>query len=385
MIKMENIETDIVIIGAGAAGLMCASIIGEDKNVYVLEHNKTPGKKILISGGGRCNFTNIHSSFDDFVSSNPHFFKSALSSYSPHDFVELVEKYKIPYFEKKLGQLFCKNSAKDVLYALVSECEKAGVNFRYCEKDLKVSYYDGFFLIQNDHVLIKAPNLVIATGGLSIPSIGASDIGYRIAKQFGHKIIATRPALVPFKDDHFEGLSGISAIVEIKTGRYSIKEDILITHRGLSGPAVLKASLHWNSGDKVIINWLPELDLEKLIYANKKQNIVTLLSHHLPKRLAQHFGAKLGTALDTSKKDIESLIEQVTRFEFIPQGTEGLKKAEVTVGGVDTSKISSKTMESNLSPGLYFIGEVLDVTGQLGGHNFQWAWASGKAAGKALK
>ena len=189
---------------------------------------------------------------------------------------------------------------------------------------------------------------------------------------------------MPFLDDHFEGLSGISAIVEIRTGKYSVKEDLLITHKGFSGPAILKASLHWKSGEKVFINWLPKIDVRELIYSNKKQNITTVLSNHLPNRLAQHFGEGLGSVLDTSKKEIESLIENIMRFEFIPRGTEGFKKAEVTVGGVDTSKVSSKTMESQLQPGLFFIGEVLDVTGQLGGHNFQWAWASGKAAGKAL-
>ena len=381
---METIETDIAIIGAGAAGLMCASTIGNGKKVHVIEHNKSPGKKILISGGGRCNFTNIHSSFDDFVSKNPHFFKSALSNYSPYDFIDLIEKYKIPYFEKKLGQLFCKNSAKDVLAALLNECKEAGVNFLYGQNDLKIRDMDDHFLIQNDKIYLTAKKLVVATGGLSIPTIGASDLGFRMAKKFGHKIILTRPALVPFIDDHLSGLSGISAVVEIKTNKFSVKEDILITHRGFSGPAILKASLHWNSGDKLTINWMPEIDLEKLIYGNKKMGIEKLISEHLPNRLAAHFCEGMGSAIDTSKKNIEALIKNITKFEFIPQGTEGYKKAEVTVGGVDTSKISSKTMESKLRPGLFFIGEVLDVTGQLGGHNFQWAWASGKAAGKAL-
>jgi predicted Rossmann fold flavoprotein len=381
---METIETDIVVIGAGAAGLMCASTIGREKKVHVIEHNKTPGKKILISGGGRCNFTNIHSSFDDFVSNNPHFFKSALSSYSPYDFIDLIEKYKIPYFEKKLGQLFCKNSAKEVLAALLNECKEAEVKFLYGQKDLKIRDMDNYFLIQNEKVYLTTKKLVIATGGLSIPTIGATDLGYRVAKKFGHKIIPTRPALVPFKDDNFIGLSGISAIVEIKTNKFSVKEDILITHKGFSGPAILKASLHWNSGDKITINWMPALDLEKLIFGNKRVGIEKLLSEHLPNRLAAHFCEGMGSAMDTSKKDIEALIKNITKFEFIPQGTEGYKKAEVTVGGVDTAKISSKTMESKLRPGLFFIGEVLDVTGQLGGHNFQWAWASGKAAGKVL-
>lgn len=382
---MDTIETDVVVIGAGAAGLMCASSIGGDREIYVLEHNKTPGKKILISGGGRCNFTNIHSSFDDFVSSNPHFFKSALSNYSPYDFIDLVEKYKIPYFEKKLGQLFCKSSAKEVLAALIKECEKAGVKFLYGKNDLKVSHDGETFIIHNDQVSINANKLVVATGGLSIPPIGASDLGYKIAKHFGHKIIPTRPALVPFLDDHFEGLSGISAIVEIKTGRYSVKEDLLITHKGFSGPAILKASLHWKSGEKVFINWLPEIDVRELLTSNKKKRIEVILAEHLPNRLAEHFAGDLGVVIETSKKDIESLVDRLTRFKFVPKGTEGFKKAEVTVGGVDTSRVSSKTMESELMPGLYFIGEVLDVTGQLGGHNFQWAWASGKAAGKSLK
>jgi len=364
---------------------MCGATIGGDQRVHILEHNKTPGKKILISGGGRCNFTNIHSSFDDFVSNNPHFFKSALSSYSPYDFVDLLERYKIPYFEKKLGQLFCKNSAKEVLAALIQECENAGVNFLYGKNDLKVTHDGESFNIYNERISLKTGKLVVATGGLSIPSIGASDLGYIVAKHFGHKIIPTRPALVPFKDSHFAGLSGISGIVEVKANKFSVKEEVLITHKGFSGPAILKASLHWKSGDKVFINWLPEIDVRELIYANKKQNITNLLGNYLPKRLAQHFGENLGSVLDTPKKDIEALIDNLTRFEFIPQGTEGFKKAEVTVGGVDTSKISSKTMESELMPGLYFIGEVLDVTGQLGGHNFQWAWASAKAAGKALR
>ncbi|MBP9674392.1 MAG: aminoacetone oxidase family FAD-binding enzyme [Bacteriovoracaceae bacterium] len=355
---------DVIILGAGAAGLFCASLLN-DKKTLVLEHNSGPGKKILISGGGRCNFTNKEVKFNDFTSQNLHFFKSALTRFPPENFVELVKKYQIPYYEKKLGQLFCKNSAHDILQMLMSECTKA--QFVFHAKNISVQWKEDKFWIESSQGDFTCEKLVVATGGLSLPLLGASDLGHKIAKQFGHKIIPASPALVPFLTNAFPDLAGISTVAQISTGDFTVTEDILITHKGLSGPAILKASLYWEHSTPVIINWLPTLTK-----APANMNVIKEL---LPKRLFDFFHEKYG----------EHLYEKLTHFSLLPSGTEGFRKAEVTKGGVDTAHVSSKTMESKLRSGLFFIGEVIDVTGQLGGYNFQWAWASAHAAAEVLR
>lgn len=382
---------DIIIIGAGAAGMLCAHFAGANgKRIALLEHNKQVGRKILISGGGRCNFTNLNVAADDYYSQNPHFVKSALSRFSSWDFISMVMEDEIPYVEKSHGELFCKNSAKDINALLLKRIHKANINLILNAKDLKVEKKDSF-IISNDQLKLTADNLVIATGGLSIPPIGATGFGYEVAKSFGHKIFPATPALVGFKVEGTSELSGISLIGRITTkSGYQIEQDILLTHKGLSGPACLKASLFWNSGESLEINWSPRLDFFKLLEKESgATKVEKLLKKHFPNKfadwlleLSQIEGNK--TLGDLNKKEKILLADNIHKMEITPQGTEGFRKAEVTRGGVDTSKVSSKTMESQLCPGLYFIGEVLDITGNLGGYNFQWAWASAHAAGKAL-
>lgn len=381
---MKNFET--IIIGAGAAGLMAAAKASETgASVCVLEHNDRVGRKILISGGGRCNFTNIKVTPDDFVSNGRHFVKGALRSYPPQKFIELVEKYNIAYFEKKLGQLFCQKSAKDIVELLKKECKKNNVTLALKETNLEVSYTSGLYFIESDINSYTCENLVIATGGLSISQIGASDLGYRVAKMFGHKIIPTRPALVPLTYQGYESLSGISLVVTLTVDKYSITEDMLFTHKGLSGPAILKASLYWSKGKSIKVNWLPNETLEK----NSSKSLENYLALKLPKRFVENLLTSLDLSKDKkvseiSKKDWNKLIDKIHNDEIQPLGTEGYRKAEVTAGGVDTSKINSQTMESKLQKNLFFIGEVLDVTGLLGGYNFQWAWSSAYLAGTEL-
>lgn len=362
---MKEFKADIAIIGAGAAGMMASHFAAaKGKSVIILEHNDRVGRKILISGGGRCNFTNIHSGFKDFESKDLDFFKPALSKFTPRDFLKMVRKEEIPYFEKKLGQLFVKTSAREINNLLLRRLHEHKVKILLKETNLQVKKQKEEFVIFNNQTKVMSKKLIIATGGLSIPTIGASDFGHKVAKQFGHKLVHTEPALVPLKIKGFEELAGISLVAQVSCGKHSITEDILFTHKGLSGPAILKISLYWKPGDELVINWLP----------GKKKDLVTTkkeLKKYLPNKFV-HF-----------------VFEQLSMDSFFsmklkPNGTEGFRKAEVTRGGVATDKINPKTMESELCSGLYFIGEVLDVTGQLGGHNFQWAWASAYAAGTSI-
>lgn len=391
--KLEEIKTDIVIIGAGAAGMMAAHTCSESgKKVFLLDHNDKVGKKILISGGGKCNFTNLYGSDPkDYYCENPHFVKSALSRYSPYEFIDLIERHNIPYEERLHGQLFCKRSAKDINSVLLSQLNKPNVFVKLGERDLEVEILDKGFRVFNHRLSLTCEHLIIATGGLVLPSIGASDFGHKLAKRVGHKIIPMTPALVPFKISGMSELSGNAFIAGITCNGHYVAENVLFTHKGLSGPGILKTSLFWNSGDKIEVNWMIEknfLDLIQNIPGNTQ--IETVLKKELPNKFVDWFFDKIGVDGKThiarfGKVQLEKINNEIHHMSIIPEGTEGFRKAEVTRGGVDTQMISSKTMESKLCPGLYFIGEVLDVTGQLGGHNFQWCWASAHAVGKAIK
>ena len=396
---MSEMTFDVLIIGAGAAGLMAAATaVKKGQKVALIDHNKTPGKKILISGGGRCNFTNIHEGPHFYQSNGKNFFKKPLASYRPQHFIDLVKKHRIPFYEKTLGQLFCKKSSSDILELLLKECafEKGeGVHKFFGQKNLSVLYVDGLFEVKNELSLFRAQKLIIATGGLSLPSIGASDWGHRVAKQFGHTVIEPRPVLVPFTSQTITkfNLRGQSLKASVKVGKNTVSEDVLFTHKGLSGPAILKASLFWKKGEKVTINWIPdtiEEELKKSLFQpGNKTTFGSLLKEKLPKKCLEAFLNYLGLTSDkkiqeASKKERQKVLEVLLRYTFIPDGTEGYRKAEATAGGVETKEVSPQTMESRLQKGLYFAGEVLDVTGQLGGYNFQWAWASGTIAGQGL-
>lgn len=390
---MEKHEADITIIGAGAAGLMAGFLCAQKgKKVLILEHNDKVGRKIAISGGGRCNFTNMYSNPDDFDSKNEHFCKSALSRFSPHDFIALIEEDHISYFEKKLGQLFCTKSAKDIINLLVKRNQQYGSTILTNQKNLKVTETDaGLFKIYNDKLEVKSKKLIIATGGLSIPTIGASDFGYLIAKRYGHKIIPTEPALVGLKIDGFAELAGTSLVASVSCGQKTITEDVLFTHKGLSGPAILKISLYYQPKDTLTINWLPEHSFDSL-FANLPGNSQyrVILRKYLPNKfvdflLKSLFIEQHANLSDLSKQKRTELKDALFNMTIKPTGTEGFRKAEVTRGGIHTNKVSSKSMESKLKKNLYFIGEVLDVTGQLGGHNFQWAWASAFAVSEELE
>ncbi len=383
---------DALILGAGAAGLMCAVEAGKrGRRVAVLELAERPGKKILISGGGRCNFTNIHCTPDNFISSNPHFAKSALARYRPADFISLVEKHNIPYHEKTLGQLFCDRSAQDILGMLEKECAAAGVQLFTKFAVQELSYSDEFVVRSTDKVF-RAPVLVLATGGLSIPKIGATDFGYSVARQFGLKIREMRPGLVPITFNEadrlaFAELAGVSTEVVAACDGRRFREKMLITHRGLSGPAILQISSYWKKNQSILLDVIPGGELTSpLLQPGSPRTAAAMraaLQTFLPNRLADRWldihppSAWTNTAL----REVE---RQVHQWPVIPAGTEGYAKAEVTVGGVDTDELSARTMESRKVPGLFFIGEVVDVTGHLGGFNFQWAWASGVSAGRAL-
>lgn len=384
-----------IIIGAGAAGLMCAIEAGKrGRKVLVIEHAEKIGKKIFISGGGRCNFTNLDVKPENFISNNPHFCKSALARYTPQDFISLIEKHGINYHEKKLGQLFCDGSAKEIVQMLQNECDDAGVEIKVnCTIDkieqINNSGSETSFRITSNIGEFITESLVIATGGISIPQMGATDLGYKIAKQFGLKLTKTVPALVPFtlSEKSFSELSGLSIDSIVSCNNISFRENILFTHKGLSGPAILQISSYWNEGDTINIDLLPETDLPSVLNEHKsnKTELVNVLSKLFPKRFAEkwcelNFPTKPVNKL--SDKDIEMIEIMLHCWKIVPKGTEGFGKAEVTKGGVDTNELSSKTMESKKVPGLYFIGEVVDVTGWLGGYNFQWAWASGFAAGE---
>lgn len=386
---------DVIIIGAGGAGLLCAMQAGKrGRRVLVLDHAVKMGEKIRISGGGRCNFTNLHADPKNYLSQNPRFCVSALRRFSPQDFITLVDKHKIDWHEKKLGQLFCDGRAQQIISMLRDECEDAGVKIMLdtCVQGVQKSA-EGFNLSTSKGDIFCA-SLVVATGGRSIPKMGASGFGYDLAAQFGLGIITPEPALVPFtfqQDllEKFKTLAGVSAEAIVQCGKTSFREALLFTHRGLSGPAILQISSFWQAGDEIILNLAPDVDMMEVLKKARdkqpKQDIQTVLSHHLAKRLA-HFlceeAGLNGRMADVSNKQLTTLTEQITAWRLKPAGTEGYRTAEVTRGGVDTKELSSKTFETNKVPGLYFIGEVVDVTGHLGGFNFQWAWASGHAAGQ---
>ena len=386
---------DVAVLGAGAAGLMCAAQAGaRGRSVLLLDHADRPGKKILISGGGRCNFTNIHTAPDRFLSANPHFAKSALSRYTAHDFLALVEGHGIAWHEKTLGQLFCDGSARQIVDMLLAECAKGGVELRCGESVRRVSRDESGFTVETDGQVAQARSLVIATGGPSIPKLGATGFAYDLARQFGLKVVEPRPALVPLtlsgEDALFRELSGVATQVVARCGKASFREAALFTHRGLSGPAILQVSSYWRRGDAVAIDFLPETDRHWLLRAKQDTPRATLrglLRSALPARLADALAERLGlegpiaNAPDAALRDAEA---RLSDWHFLPNGSEGFAKAEVTVGGVSTAELSSKTMEAMRVPGLYVIGEAVDVTGWLGGYNFQWAWASAWAAGQAL-
>jgi predicted Rossmann fold flavoprotein len=383
---------DVVILGAGAAGLMCAIEAGKrGRRVAVLERSDRIGKKILISGGGRCNFTNLHCRPEDFLSSNPDFCRSALARYTPADFLALVAKHRIPFHEKTRGQLFCDRSARDIIALLEKECSSAGVRIFLNTRVQEVRHSIGFNVGAGD-VEFSAPALVVATGGLSIPKLGATSLGYDLATQFGLAIRECRPGLVPFTFDDedrqsYGGLAGVSTEVAASCGSQSFRENMLITHRGLSGPAILQVSSYWKKSESLVIDLAPERDWTAALRdPGRRRDLAaarSALREILPQRLADRW-LDLHLPKDWTNRSLASLEQQIHRWKIMPAGTEGYEKAEVTAGGVDTEELSGKTMESRRVPGLFFIGEVVDVTGHLGGFNFQWAWASGFCAGQAL-
>jgi len=394
-------QIDVVVIGAGAAGLMCAAVAGQrGRSVMLLDHATVLAEKIRISGGGRCNFTNLYAGPQNFLSENPHFCKSALARYTPQDFLSLMKSHGIAYHEKHKGQLFCDDSAEQVIQMLKVECIRGKVEIRMPCKVLSLKKNGDQFEVETDQGLVLASSVIIATGGLSIPKIGATDFAYRIAKQFDIAVITPVPALVPLTFDAeswqvFVPLAGISMEVEIETGtkkqRGHFREDLLFTHRGLSGPAVLQISSYWQEGSEIKINLLPEIDLaEQLIHekSTSRKNLGNVLASYLPQRLAEgwlqvgNYQADQRIA-DMTDKSLRALGESLNNWKITPNGSEGYRKAEVTRGGIDTKALSQQTMMANKVPGLYFIGESVDVTGWLGGFNFQWAWASGVAAGQA--
>jgi predicted Rossmann fold flavoprotein len=383
---------DVIILGAGAAGLMCAMKAGRRaRRAAVLERAERIGKKILISGGGRCNFTNLHCRPENFISANPHFAKSALARYTPQDFIALVEKHRIAYHEKTLGQLFCDGSAQQIVSMLEEECRAAGVRIFTGVTVESVVREDGFIVRARDEEF-RAASLVVATGGLSIPKMGATPFGYELARQFGLKIVETRPALVPLifneegRKDYCD-LAGVSAEVTVSAGGQSFREKMLITHRGLSGPAILQISSYWKPGETISLDLAPEQKLTSALRDPKaRRDLAAAKSAFgcvLPTRLADRW-LDLHPPQGWSNHALDELERRAHNWRITPAGTEGYAKAEVTAGGVDTNELSAKTMESRKAPGLYFIGEVVDVTGHLGGFNFQWAWASGFCAGQAV-
>lgn len=386
-----TVRYDAIVLGAGAAGLMCAATAGQrGRRVLLLDHADQPGKKILISGGGRCNFTNLHRAPDRYLSQNRHFAKSALSRYTPHDFLALVESYGIAWHEKTLGQLFCDGSARQIVAMLLEECAKGGVEIRCGQQVGEVAHADGLFTVAG----ASAPALVIATGGPSIPKMGATGFAYDLARRFGLKVVEPRPALVPLTlgGDQvlFRELSGVSAEVVARCNKAAFREAALFTHRGLSGPAILQVSSYWRHGDAVQIDFLPDATPHWLAEAKRARPKATMrkvLADHLPERLAAilseqlHLSGELGALTD---KALNAAAVRLADWRFVPNGSEGFAKAEVTAGGISTADLSSQTMEARRVPGLYAIGEAVDVTGWLGGYNFQWAWASARAAGQAL-
>ncbi len=391
-------KIDVIIIGAGAAGLMCAIEAAKRKRtVLIIDHANKAGKKILMSGGGRCNFTNYHIHTDRYVSHNPHFCKSALSRYTQWDFINLVKKHKIAFHEKTEGQLFCDHKSQDILSMLLSECEKVGVKIQLATTILQIEkLQDHDFRIKSSQGNFHCQSLVIASGGLSIPTMGASPFGYKVAEQFGLKIWPTRAGLVPLTlreqdKDRISALSGVAVDSIVFNKRKRFRENILFTHRGLSGPAILQMSSYWEIGEALTVNLLPETDIVEVLTSNQKsqpqKQLKSILSEFLPKRVVETFiEAEMGqkSLATISARDLQNIALRLQAWDLKPNGTEGYRTAEVTLGGVDCDAISSKTMGVNTVAGLYFIGEVLDVSGWLGGYNFQWAWSSGWAAGQVV-
>jgi predicted Rossmann fold flavoprotein len=385
---------DAIVLGAGGAGLMCAAVAGQrGRRVLLLDHVDAPGRKILISGGGRCNFTNLGTAPERFLSTNPHFARSALARYTPADFLALVESHRIAWHEKTLGQLFCDGSARQIVAMLLAECEGGGVDLRLGQP-VQVEHGDGRFRVCHGAREYQAPALVIATGGPSIPKLGATGFAYDLARRFGLKVVEPRPALVPLtlsgEEALFTSLSGVSAEVVASAGKTGFREAALFTHRGLSGPAILQVSSYWRHGEPVAIDFLPDAArgwLRAAKRAESRTGLRTQLARRLPERLAEALAARLdlaGELANVPNRRLEEAERRLSAWRFVPSGTEGFAKAEVTVGGIATAGLSSQTMEARAVPGLFAIGEAVDVTGWLGGYNFQWAWASGWAAGQAL-
>jgi predicted Rossmann fold flavoprotein len=386
---------DAIILGAGAAGMMAAMTAGaRGKRVLLVDHAEAPGKKILISGGGRCNFTNLQTVPDRYLSANPHFARSALGRYTPQDFITLVDRHGIGWHEKTLGQLFCNSSARQIVDMLVGECAAAGVTMRLGQSVGDIAHRDGLYLVTLNGVVQSAPALVLATGGPAIPKLGATGFAYEVARQFGLAVVQPRPALVPFtlgaEEALFRELSGVAAPVEARWGKARFREAALFTHRGLSGPAMLQISSYWQHRTAINVNFLPDADADWLVVEKRERPRTVLrraLTARLPERLADALLARMGQSGDLGNlpdKTLRAVQTQLADWPFNPNGTEGFAKAEVTAGGISTAALSSRTMEAKAVPGLYAIGEAVDVTGWLGGYNFQWAWASGWAAGQAM-
>jgi predicted Rossmann fold flavoprotein len=391
---MRALTFDAVIIGAGAAGMFCAALAGQSgRRILLIDHSPEPGRKILISGGGRCNFTNIGASAANFISSNPHFAKSALGRFIPADFIALVDRHRIAWHEKTLGQLFCDGSSRQIVAMLLDECAAGRVETAFGEAS-SVDHRDGKFHVSFGQSEARATALVLATGGLSIPKLGATSFAYDLERRFGHKIVEPRPALVPLtlpQDQAlFKSLSGVSANVVASAGKAKFREAALFTHRGLSGPAILQASSYWRHGEPVAINFLPDEPAGWLRQTKRGDPRTTLrraLGRLLPDRLAETLGDQLelaGELANISDKSLEAAERRLADWHFIPNGSEGFAKAEVTIGGISTAELSSQTMQSSRVSGLFAIGEAVDVTGWLGGYNFQWAWASAHAAAQAI-
>jgi predicted Rossmann fold flavoprotein len=387
---------DAIILGAGGAGLMCAAIASQrGRRVLVIDHAPEPGRKILISGGGRCNFTNLGTAPDRYISANPHFARSALARYTAQDFLGLVEKHGIAWHEKTLGQLFCDGSARQIVAMLLGECEVGGATIACSSSIRSVDHADGLFQVSAGERVAEAPALVIATGGPSIPKLGATGFAYDLARRFGLKVVEPRPALVPLtlggEEALFRELSGVAAPVEARANGAAFREAALFTHKGMSGPAILQVSSYWKHGQAVAIDFLPEARPGWLREAKRQRpraRLATLLGEALPSRLADTLAERLGTGAgdlaNLADRKLEAAEQRLANWQFKPSGTEGFAKAEVTAGGISTAELSQQTMEARKVPGLHAIGEAVDVTGWLGGYNFQWAWASGFAAGQAL-
>lgn len=389
---------DVVVVGAGAAGLMCAATAGyRGRRVLVLDHANKAGKKILMSGGGRCNFTHLNSTPANFLSANPAFCISALKRYTPQDFLELVERHGVSWCEKSPGQLFCTDSSKEILRVLLTECDYAGVEVRLNTSIKGVRRAECGFVVDTSHGEVRAQSLVVACGGLSIPTMGATGFGYELARQFGLEVLPVRAGLVPFTlqpadKQLLEPLSGLSTDVAITAGAARFREALLVTHRGISGPAVLQVSSYWSPGEQLTIDWLPgETDVQGALRScresHPRQSLEQWLSRKLPQRLAQvlcSWRGWSGPLQHFSNARLAEVAQELAQWKIKPSGTEGYRTAEVTLGGVDTRQLCQRTMQVRDVPGLFFIGEVVDVTGQLGGHNFQWAWASGWCAGQAV-